>query len=92
METAPRSQEGHCWKGFGLVGRTRHRAAQGVDLLHEVAFPDAADRRIARHLPQRLDVVRQQQRRTAHTSRRERRFGAGVTSADNDNVKEFSGL
>src|SRR6202011_638072 len=31
----------------GLVGRERHRAAQRVDLLRQVALADAADRRVA---------------------------------------------
>ena len=47
----------------GLVGGHRHGAAQRVDLLDQVALADAADRRIAAHLPERLDAVRQQQRR-----------------------------
>ena len=51
----------------GLVGGERHRAAQRVDFLDEVALADPADRRIARHLPQGFDVVRQQQR-AAHPS------------------------
>jgi hypothetical protein len=40
----------------------RHRAAQRVDLLDQMALADAADRRVAAHLAERLDVVRQQQR------------------------------
>ena len=39
----------------GLVGRRGHRAAERVDLLDEVALADAADRRVAAHLAERLD-------------------------------------
>ncbi len=70
-----------------LVGRDRHRAAQRVDLLDQVALADAADRRIARHLPQRFDAVREQQRLAAHPRAGERRLGAGVAAADDDHLE-----
>jgi hypothetical protein len=73
----------------GLVGRLGHRAAQRIDLLHQVAFADAADRRVAAHLPQGLDVVAQQQRRAAHARRRQRRLGAGMATADDDDVEHL---
>ena len=71
----------------GLVGGDRHRAAQRVDLLDEVPLADAADRRVARHLPERLDVVRQQQRAPAHARAGERGLGAGMAAADDDHVE-----
>ena len=74
----------------GAIGRTRHRAAQRVDFLDQVALADAADGRIAAHLPERFDVVRQQQRARAHARGRERGFGAGMAAADDDDV-EFRG-
>ncbi len=74
-----------------LVRRRRHRAAERVHFLHEVPLADAADRRIAAHLPERLDVVRQQQRRAAHASGRERSLGSGMAAADHDDV-EFLGV
>ena len=46
----------------GLVDRDRHRAAERVDLLDEMPLADAADRRVARHLAQRFDVVREHER------------------------------
>ena len=45
-----------------LVRGNRHRAAQRIDLLDQVPLADAADRGIARHLAERFDIVRQQQR------------------------------
>ena len=38
----------------------RHGAAERIDLLDQVPLADAADGRIAAHLPERLDVVREQ--------------------------------
>ena len=70
----------------GLVGRERHRAAERVDLLDQMPLADAADRGIAAHLPQRLDVMREQQRAPPHARGRERRLGAGVAAADHDHV------
>jgi hypothetical protein len=61
--------------------------AAAIDLLDEVALADAADRGVAAHLPQRLDVVREQQRGTAHARRGERGLGAGVAAADDDDVE-----
>jgi hypothetical protein len=43
--------------------------------------------RVAAHLPQRLDVVRQQQRLAAHAGRGQRGLGAGVAATDDDDVK-----
>ena len=44
----------------GLIRRSGHRAAERIHLLDQVPFADAADGRIATHLPQGLDVVGQQ--------------------------------
>ena len=75
----------------GLVGGCCHRTAQRVDLLDQMALADAADRRIATHLPQRFEAVRQQQRAAAHAGGRERGFGAGMAAADDDEI-EFAGI
>ena len=53
-----------------LVRGDRHGAAQRIDFLDQVPLADAADRRVAAHLAQRLDVVREQQRLAAHACRR----------------------
>ena len=50
--------------GASLVGGQSHRPVQGVDFLHEVAFANAADGGVARHLTQGLDTVREEQRTT----------------------------
>src|SRR5262249_52291587 len=66
----------------GLVGRDRHCAAERVDLLHEMALADAADRRVARHLAERLDAVSEQQRLAAHPRAGKRSLGAGMTATN----------
>jgi hypothetical protein len=42
------------------VCRPGHKAIEHIELTHEVAFADAADRRIARHLPYVLGAKREQ--------------------------------
>ena len=72
-----------------FVGGGRHGAAQGIDFLDQMAFADAAYRRVARHLTQRFDVMREQQRTPAHARAGKRRLGAGMTAANHDYVKFF---
>jgi hypothetical protein len=70
-----------------LVRGQRHGAAQRVHLLDEVALANAADAGVAAHLPQRLDVVREQQRLAAHARRGQRGLGAGMAAAYDDDIK-----
>ena len=72
-----------------LVGRDAHRAAERVHFLDQVSLADPADRGIARHLPQRLDVVGEQQRATTHARGGEGCFGTGVAATDDDDVEFF---
>ena len=71
----------------GRIGRARHDAAQRIDLFDEMALADAADGRVAAHLPQRLDALCQQQRARTHAGGRQRSFGARVAAAHDDYVK-----
>ena len=71
----------------GDIGRTRHRAAKRIDLAHQVAFADTADRRIAAHRSERLDALRQQQRQRTHARSRERSLGAGMAATDDDDIE-----
>ena len=73
----------------GFVGGRGHRTAERIHLLHQVTFADAADRRVAAHLPQRLDVVAEQQRGAAHACGGQRRFGAGMATTHHDHVELF---
>ena len=70
-----------------LVGGRRHRPTQRIDLLDQMALADTADRRIAAHRAERLDVVGEQQRRRPHARRRQRRLGPGMAATDHDHVK-----
>ncbi len=68
----------------GAIDGARHGAAERVDLFGQVPFADAADGRVAAHLAQRFEVLRQQQRAHAHAGRGQRGLGAGVAAADDD--------
>src|SRR5690606_16887848 len=68
----------------GRIGRDGHRAAERVALLREMPLADPADRRVAAHLAEGLDVLRDEQRLDAHACGRKRRLGAGMTAADDD--------
>jgi hypothetical protein len=52
-----------------------------------VALADAADRRVAAHLPQRLDVVGEQQRLAAHAGGGQGGLGAGMAATNDDDVE-----
>jgi hypothetical protein len=69
--------------GFG------HNPTQGIYFSHQMAFTDSADRWIAGHLAQRLDILRHQQRLRAHASRRQSRFAASVTPTHNNHIKRL---
>jgi hypothetical protein len=70
-----------------FVGGQRHCAAHGVDFLDQVALADPADRRVAAHLAQGLDVVGQQQSLAVHARRGQCGLGAGMAATDHDHVK-----
>jgi len=74
-----------------FVGGQRHRATHGVDFLDQMAFADTTYGRVATHLPQRLDVVRQQEGFAAHAGAGQCGLGAGVATADDDDIK-FLGI
>jgi hypothetical protein len=63
-----------------------HQAAHRVDLPHEVALAHAADRRVARHLANRVEPLRQQQRLRAGARSGGRRLAAGMAAAHHDDV------
>jgi hypothetical protein len=73
------------------IDSARHGAAQGIDFLRQLTFAYAADGRVATHLAEGFEILRQQQGLSAKPSRGQGRFGAGVTAADNDAV-ETSGV
>ena len=96
-----RPRGAHCW-AFARIQNAEldacfvrgqcHGAAQGIDLLHQMAFANAADRGVAAHLAEGFNIVRQQQGANAHACGSQGCFGAGVAAADHDQVKLFGVL
>ncbi len=72
-----------------LVGDAAHQAVQCIDLPHQMALAEPADRRIAGHRADGRKFVRHQRGFGAHPRGRSRGFAAGVAAADDDDV-EFS--
>ena len=70
-----------------FVGRRSHRAAQRIDLAHQVPLADAADRRVAAHRPEGVEIVRQQQRLRPHPCGRQRSLGTGVAATNHNDIK-----
>ncbi len=75
----------------GLIGGDRHRTAERVDFLDEVPLADATDRRVARHLAERFDAMREKERLAAGARGGEGCLGPRMAST-NDNDVEFRGL
>ena len=59
-----------------------HGAAQRIDLFRQVPFSDTANRRIAAHLAERRDAVRNEQGTGTRPRGSETRFRTGMTAAD----------
>src|SRR5687767_3516677 len=68
------------------ISRTAHDAAQRIDFADDRALRNAADRRVARHLPDALERTRDETYGRAGASGRHRGFGPGVASSDDDDV------
>ena len=68
------------------VRHTAHEAVEGVDLAHEMALPEPADRRIARHGADGRGPLCDHGGARAHPRGGRSGFAAGVAAADNDHV------
>ena len=71
----------------GFIGRGSHGATQGIELLDQMTFADATDRRVATHLAKGLDIVSQQQGAATHPGCGQGGLSPGVTAADHDDVE-----
>ena len=71
----------------GFVGSRGHRPTQRIHFAHQVPLADAANRRIAAHRPQRVEVMGQQQGIRPRPRCGKRSFGTGMTAADNNDIK-----
>jgi hypothetical protein len=72
-----------------LVRGNRHRAAQGVDFLHQMTLTNAPNGRITRHLSEGFQAMGQQKRGAAHPSGSKGCLGACMAAADHNDVKIF---
>ena len=65
----------------------RHGAAQCIHFFDQMTLANAADRGVAAHLPQGLDVVGQEQGFATHASGCQGGLRPGVTTADHNHIK-----
>ena len=75
----------------GAIDGAAHDAVQGVDFAHDLPLCQAADGRIARHLADTRQIVREQKRGRAEPGRRGGRLAPGVPAADYDDVVSAHG-
>ena len=78
----------HAELDAGLVDDAAHQPVERIDLAHEMPLAEAADGRVARHLADGLELVRDQRRARAHTRRRRRCLAARVPASHNDDVED----
>ena len=71
----------------GFVGCAGHFTAQGVQFAHQMAFAGAADGGVAGHIAHRVQINGKTDHTTAHPSCRQSGLNAGVSRADNGNIK-----
>ena len=71
------------------IDRPTHDPIERIDLTHQVAAAEATNGGIARHRPDGLDFLREQQRPRAHPGAGGRRFRAGMATTDDNNVEPF---
>ena len=72
------------------IGDAAHQAVQRVDLAHQMALAEPADRRIAGHRADGREAMGHQRGLRAHAGGRGRGFAAGVAAADHDDVEAIS--
>ena len=83
----PLTQVQHPKLNTRAVRSLGHGATKCVNLAHQMTFANAPNGRITGHLTQRIHRVSEQQSGTAHTRSGQRRFDAGVTATDHNQVK-----
>ena len=76
----------HAELDAGAVDRAAHDPVERIDLAHQMALGEPADRRVARHLADRRPVVRQEGRAGAKPRRRRRRLAPGMPPADHHDI------
>jgi hypothetical protein len=74
------------------IGVDGHLSTQRVDFPDHLTLGLAADRRIAAHLRNGINVTRQQQGRGSHTRSGQTRLDARVTCAANNNIENLGSV
>ena len=77
----------HAELNAGGVDGAAHGSAQCVDLADDVPLGHAANGRIAAHLANGFDAVGEQQGARTTACRRKRRFGAGMSATNDDDLE-----
>jgi hypothetical protein len=70
----------------GPIDGFSHQTTQGLDLADDLAFGDTTDGGIATHLPDGIEVARQQGNARADSSSRGGSFGTGMSGTNNQDV------
>jgi hypothetical protein len=71
------------------VGGPSHDSAERIHLAHHGSFGNPANGWIARHLPDGLEILGQQEGVRASPGRERRGFGAGMAAAYDDDIVSF---
>ena len=82
----------HAELDAALVGDPAHQAVERIDLAHQMALAEPADRRIAGHRADGREPVRDQRRARAHARSRSRSLAAGMAAADHDDIEGSHGI
>ena len=77
----------HAELDAGYIGEAAHQAVERIDLPDKMALAETTDRGIAGHLPNRLELLSQQDSSRAKAGCGGRSLTAGMTAADNDDVE-----
>ena len=76
----------HAKLNAGFVDRPTHLAAEGVDFADDLAFGDAADRRVTAHRPDRITAHCEQDGSSSHPRSGESSFDTSVAGTDDGDV------
>ena len=82
----------HAELDAALVGDAAHQPVERIDLAHQMALAEPADRRIAGHRPDGREAVRDQRGARAHARGRGRGLAAGVAAANHDDIEGGHGI
>src|SRR5690625_8022561 len=72
-----------------MIRGQSHGATQCINFFDQVTLANTANGGVARHLPQRVEVMGQQQRSTAHTRGHAEGLCARMTTANDNDVEAY---